>query len=239
MEGMSSWVWVVAPLAVAAFGVILLLAGVGNVFRGRPATGVQGVLGGGLLSALGLAASLLGLNLQTYSRLTYERPVAEVRVAAVNPAEKRYLITIRRLDGSERTQTCALQGDEWQVSGRVQKWRPWANVLGLNLTYDLEQASNKYISAAEANGKPITACDLADQGPLVNKYVPKGFVSLLLSIAQAEDRRFGSAVYMPLADGAAYNVIATQMAFNAEPANAIAELANNQRDNPASTGAPY
>ena len=83
-----------------------------------------------------------------------------MRVAATNPAEKRYTITIRRLDGAERMQTCQLQGDEWQVSGRVQKWRPWANVLGLNLTYDLEQASNKYISTSRES-----RCAIFDAAP--------------------------------------------------------------------------
>ena len=37
---------------------------------------------------------------------------------------------------------CAAQvrfcGDEWLIGGRVQKWKPWANVLGLDATYTLD-----------------------------------------------------------------------------------------------------
>jgi hypothetical protein len=51
----------------------------------------------------------------------------------------------------------------------------------------------------------------------------------LASISLAEDRRFGSANYMPLADGAAYRVVITQAGFNAEPANAAARDALNAR----------
>jgi hypothetical protein len=42
-----------------------------------------------------------------------------------------------------------------------------------------------------------------------------------------EDRRFGSANYMPLADGAQYRIVITQYGFNAEPANAVAKAAND------------
>jgi len=45
-----------------------------------------------------------------------------------------------------------------------------------------------------------------------------------------EDRFFGSASFMPQADGAKYKVIATQFGFNAEPANDAATKANNARD---------
>jgi hypothetical protein len=48
--------------------------------------------------------------------------------------------------------------------------------------------------------------------------------------AQAEDRRFGSASYMPLAHGALYEVIMTQSGLNAQPANDAARAANAARN---------
>lgn len=224
-----NWIWWAAPVAVAVIGGLWLLTGLGGLIGGKPVSGARGLFGGAAVLGVGLAASLVGLNLQTYSRLTYERPVAKVEVAALNPAEKRYNVKITRLDGTDRVYPCDLQGDEWILGGRVQKWQPWANVLGLDATYDLDQVANKYFSALEANGKPITACDLAGAAPEANKYVPEGILAWLMGLIQVEDRAFGSANYMPLADGAEYQVVMTQSGFNAEPVNNIARNAYNAR----------
>ncbi|HWA21164.1 MAG TPA: hypothetical protein VG735_02085 [Caulobacterales bacterium] len=220
-----TWIWWAVPAIVAILGALLFISGLGKFFDGRPFSGSQGLVGGLAFLGLGLAGSLLGLNIQTYSRLTYERPVASVAVKAADPANKLYNVTVTRLDGASQEKACQVQGDEWIMGARVQKWQPWANVLGLDATYDLDQMANKYYNAAEANGKPITACDLTLGKPEVNQYVPQGLTAWLLSLVQVEDRRFGSANYMPLADGATYNVVMTQSGLNSEPANETARKA--------------
>jgi hypothetical protein len=224
-----NWLWWALPVLVAALGALWLFAGIGGLIGGKPFSGARGVLGGAGVLAAGLAASLIGLNIQTYSRLTYERPVATVKVSAVNPALKLYKVDVERTDGAHVTQTCQLQGDEWILGARVQKWQPWANILGLDATYDLDQMANKYVSVTEANGKPITACDMAGPKPDVNKYAPTGAVAWLMKLVQVEDRKFGSANYMPLADGAEYKVVMTQSGLNSEPSNPVAQAANNAR----------
>jgi hypothetical protein len=86
-----------------------------------------------------------------------------------------------------------------------------------------------YFSAARANGKPITACDIADVAPRIDQYVPQGWLDWLAARSFVVDRRFGSANYMPLADGAVYRVVITQSGFNAEPVNQAARAANEAR----------
>ena len=222
-------IWFVVPLVVAGLGFLFFLAGAGHLLHGRAARGGLGLGGGGAITIAGLAAGLLGLNLQSYSRLTYEAPVAEISIHAQKPAEKLYAVAVHRLDGTNRTTTCSLQGDEWLLSGRVQKWKAWANELGLNATYTLDQLSNKYFSAREANGKPITACDIVGPPPKINQYLPESWVKWLMDHAPVQDRDFGSANYMPLADGAVYKVVITQTGFNAEPVNDAATKANDAR----------
>jgi hypothetical protein len=222
-------IWFVVPLVVAGLGFLFFLAGAGHLFHGRAARAGLGLGGGGAITIGGLAAGLLGLNLQSYSRLTYEAPVAEISIHAQNPAEKLYTVAVHRLDGTDRTTTCNLRGDEWLLGGRVQKWQAWANELGLNATYTLDQISNMYYSAREASGKPITACDINGPAPEVNQYLPESWVKWLMDHALVQDRHFGSANYMPLADGAVYKVVITQMGFNAEPVNDAATKANNAR----------
>lgn len=221
-----AWYWVIAPLAVAVLAAILLVRALAHVARGRFHRGSLQAGSGAVLGLLALCLGLVVLNTQSYARLTHERPVAEVTVAALHPALQTYRVTVRRLDGVAATTACTVQGDEWLMSAAVQKWRPWITILGLDSTYTLDQIANKYFSALRGNGRTITACDLT--GPHRDAVAP-GLTAWLMAHALAEQRRFGSAVYMPLTDGAIYRVIMTQSGLNAEAVNPIAESAASRR----------
>jgi|HubBroStandDraft_5_1064220.scaffolds.fasta_scaffold38975_2 hypothetical protein len=223
------WYWIVVPLAAAALGVFVLLRGFGHVFGGRPARGAGHLMVGSPLALLGLGVALVALNTQSFARLTHENDVADVSVKRLDASKNTYRVTIQRLDGPQQTLTCDLQGDEWEMAARVQKWKPWANVLGLDTTYTLDQVSNKYYDASRGNGRPITACDLRGPAPAVDQYVPNSWLNWIVGQSYTEQRRFGSAAYMPLTDGAAYKVVMTQSGLNAEPANDIAKGANAAR----------
>lgn len=222
-------VWMVVPALVAVVGAWLFFRGLGHVGSGRPAKGTAHVAIGAPLTVVGLALGLLGFNSMTFERLTHEGAVADVRVKSLDAAKNLYQVSITRLDGPKLTQACTLQGDEWDMSARVQKWKPWANVMGLDTTYTLDQVSNRYFNAQRGNGRPITACDLKGPPPQVNQYVPKSWLFWLVDHAYTEDRRFGSATYMPLTDGATYRVVITQSGLNAFPTNGTAQKANAAR----------
>ena len=220
------WYWLIAPLAAAGLGLLVVLRGIGHVFGGEAARGSLRLVIGTPLALVGMAGSLLGLNAQSYSRLTYEAPVADISVRLADAASSLYDVTVIRLDDGQPAQICRLQGDEWEIGARTQKWKPWANLLGLDTTYTLDQLTNRYLSAERGNGKAITACDLKGPPPEINQYVPKSWLFWIFEHSFVEDRRFGSAAYMPLADGARYHVVMTQSGLNAEPSNDAAKAAN-------------
>ena len=218
------WYWVVAPLAAAVLAVVLLLRAVFHVARGRFVHGGVHASSAVILALAAVCIGLLVINTQSYVRLTAERPVAEVTVAALHPAVQTFRVSVRRLDGAGRTSDCDIQGDEWVMSAAVQTWKPWVNILGLDATYDLDQLANKYFSAQRGNGRIITACDLKGPAPAADAFAP-GLAGWLMARAQASQRRFGSAVYMPLTDGAIYRVIMTRGGLSAEAVNPIAGAA--------------
>jgi hypothetical protein len=223
------WYWLLLPAAVAVFGILVLFRGFGHLFSGEPGSGLWRLAIGTPVAVIGLAFALLGVNMQSFARLSYEAPVADVAVKALDRGQSLYQVTVNRLDGPRQTLICKLQGDEWEMGARVQKWKPWANALGLDATYTLDQIGNKYFDAVRANGKPITACDLKGPPPAVDEYVPHSWLFWLVDHSYTEDRRFGSAAYMPLADGALYRVTMTQSGLNAEPSNDAARAANAAR----------
>jgi hypothetical protein len=224
-----SWYWAAVPLVVAALGALILFRGLGHFFGGRGGRAATHFVVGTPLAVAGLALGLVALNAQSFARLSHENDVANVAVKAIDPEHGRYRITIQRLDIPNMVQVCDIEGDEWEMSARVQKWKPWANVLGLDTTYTLDQIANMYFNAERANGRPITACDLRGPPPAVNDYVPRSWLFWLIDQSYAEQRRFGSAAYMPNADGAVYKVTMTQSGLNAEPVNAAAATANAAR----------
>jgi len=228
MGSSMGWAWIAAPLAALASGLFLIFRGVRSMGRGRVMAGGRGVATGLTTAAAACIAALVALNTQSYSRLTWDKPVAEILVKQTDASQKLYDVTLVRTHGAGETH-CLLQGDEWILGGRVQKWRPWANTLGLNATYELDQMANKYSDAREADGKPITACDVSRPPNQILARAPAELQAWLSSISLAQDRRFGSANYMPLVDGAAYRVVITQSGFNAEAANDVARRAVRAR----------
>src|SRR5262249_49140791 len=79
------WWWWIIPGFVGVVGLALLLSGLGWLFRGRPFKGGRGVAGGAVFLGIGAIVGLLGLNIQTYNRLTYEEPVAFIELHKKGP----------------------------------------------------------------------------------------------------------------------------------------------------------
>ena len=168
---MGSAGWVI-PAIVTGLGVAVLVSALSHFVAGRIGHGARHSVFGLILAGVGGAGLLLGLNTVMYARLTHEGPVAEISVKALDPAQNKYTVYVKRLDSDIPVQNCVIQGDEWLIAGQVQKWKPWANVLGLDATYSLDQIVNKYFTAARGNGKLITACDLTEPPPAANNMCP-------------------------------------------------------------------
>ncbi|MFI5314598.1 MAG: hypothetical protein ACHQ6T_02775 [Myxococcota bacterium] len=168
----------------------------------------------GMLVAVAIAggalAVLVATNLRTYARLTYEQPVAEISFHERGP--QRYLATVTRSD-DHQVQTFELAGDEWQVDARVLKWHGLANLLGLDTRYRLERVSGRYRDIEQERSAPRSVFALGER-PAID----------LWSFAQTHphwipfvDGFYGSATYLPMAEGARYQVSLSQSGLLARP----------------------
>ncbi len=216
------WWWWIVPAAVGVIGLALLIGGLGWTFRGRGFKGGRGVVSGLVFLAIAGGIGLLGLNIQTYHRLTYERPVAEISLRQIGP--QHFEATLTEPDGAVRP--FELRGDEWRIEARVLKWEPWANVLGLDSQYRLERLSGRYAQVEEERTAPRSVYGIgAVAEPAANA------VDLWAISQRAEqyfpvvDTLYGSAAYMPMANGATYEVSITQSGLIARPTNEAAQAA--------------
>ena len=226
------WWWWIAPAVVGVLGLVLLLKGLAALFRGRF---VGGLLGGGLgaaLMATATVAALLALDVQTYARLTYERPVATVQIRQLGPQyfEATVIQAGRGEDAPSATNLYPLHGDEWRIEAQVLKWKPWANVLGLDAQYRLDRLSGRYrLIEQEINAeRSVHPLSGGDAGPA---WLPWRLDAWELArrnrrYVDAVDTLYGGAAYMPMADGARYEVWITQSGLIARPANEAARAAS-------------
>ena len=164
-----------------------------------------------------VAIGLLGINLLTYHRLTHEQPALEAQFKRAGDARYAALLTYP----SGETQELALNGDEWQVDARVLKWKPFADLLGFDTAYRLERISGRYSDIAREREQQRTVYALnppnsVDAWTLLRnwrRYIPWA------------DALYGSAVYVPMSDGARYQVVVSQSGLVARPLNEPARQA--------------
>jgi hypothetical protein len=226
------WWWWIAPAVVGLIGVVLLIQGLTALFRGRLFSGfLVGAGGAGFLAAAAIVA-LIALDVQTYGRLTYERPVATIETRQLGPQyfEATVMQPAHGEDAPGVSNLYPLHGDEWRIEAQVLKWKPWANVLGLDTQYRLDRLSGRYQSVeqevnATRSVHPLTG---GDAGPewLPWRISAWNTARKYRRYVDAVDTLYGGGAYMPMADGARYEVWLTQSGLVARPANEAARTAS-------------
>src|SRR4051812_29927228 len=205
-------------IVIAIFGLLLLALACQRLLRARfLAAGGSAIAGIVLLSAAAIAF-LITSNLHTYARLTHEEPVAEIVFEARGP--QRFNATLTQVPSGEM-QTFILTGDEWQLDARVLKWRGWANLLGLDAQYRLERVSGRYREIDQERKDERTVYALSEN-PGIDMFTASIDHKRWLPFVDAV---YGSAVYLPMADGARYEVAITQSGLLARPVNDVAKTA--------------
>jgi hypothetical protein len=205
-------------IVLLVFGLILAAIGVRNLFRARFWTAGSSLVGGAVFLGAGVALLSIAANLHTYARLTYEAPVAELLFESRGP--QRYQATLSRLPVAER-QVFMVNGDEWQLDARVLKWQGWANVIGLDAQYRLERISGRYRDIEQERNGARSVYALSENPGWDLWNWTNDHPGRLPFV----DAVYGSATYLPMADGARYRVTISQTGLLARPMNAAAEAA--------------
>jgi len=149
---------------------------------------------------LALLGAFAGSALLGYRRLTTETTIATLDTRKLD--EQRYAVRIEYPDGSRRN--VDLAGDQWQLDARVIKWQPRAVMLGAPALYRLDRISGRYTAAAQERERVRSVVALGEENPFdldlldIKRRFPQwlGWV----------DADYGSAAYLPLLDGARYQV---------------------------------
>jgi len=208
-------------VGIALLGVLLaipfLLASVRRLRRLRLVGGTLYLLSGAVVLLLVSVAGLVAANLFTYARLTHEQEAA--RITSRQLGQRHFAVSLQAQDAPPRH--FEVRGDEWQIDARVLKWRAMGNLLGLDTLYRLERLSGRYGDGASERAAPRTVHDLADEPGLdlwaltrrYQRYVPLA------------DALYGSAAFVPMAEGAEYVVTVSSSGLVVRPGNEAARKA--------------
>ena len=198
-------------------GVPLLVAALRRLRRLRLVGGTLYLLSAGTVILLVAVAGLVAANLFTYARLTHEQEAA--RITSRQLGERHFAVSLQARNAPPRH--FQVRGDEWQVDARVLKWRPMGNLVGLDTLYRLERLSGRYGDVTSERASQRTVYDLAEDPGLdlwtltrrYQRYVPLA------------DALYGSAAFVPMAEGAEYVVSVSASGLVVRPGNEAARKA--------------
>jgi hypothetical protein len=204
-----------APIILCALVGILCLFAAGRRIRRRRVFG--GVLIGAsalVLILLSAVAALIAANLLTYQRLSFEQPAGELQLTRTGDREFNAVLTYP----SGEHANFALRGDEWQIDARVLKWHAFANLVGFDSAYRLDRIGGRYTRLEDERSQPRSVYSLnqperIDLWDLVHRY--HSWVPWM-------DALYGSATFLPMADGALYEIKMSQSGLVARPLNQAA-----------------
>ncbi|MGH8399565.1 MAG: cation/multidrug efflux pump [Gammaproteobacteria bacterium] len=211
---LTAWIVCVVLLVLGIFGLGLLLGGFRRMFRLRLISGSGRILSGlVLLFAIAFVAAML-LDLRTYLALTAEQPVATIQFSKLGPQH----FHARLSDAAGGVTETDLRGDQWQLDARVIAWKGYATVLGLHSLYRLDRLSGRYANIGQEVHDPHSAVELnssagLDAWSLLHRH--PGWMPWM-------DASYGSGVFLPMADGAEYQVTLSSTGLMARPVNVAA-----------------
>jgi len=204
-----------ALIAVCAlFGVLFFIAAVRRLRRRRVLGGMAHGSAALIFFLAAACAVLIGTNLRSYQRLTYERPAGELQFT--KQGDRSFEAQLSYPDGERAS--FPLRGDEWQVDARVLKWHAFANLVGFDAAYRLERISGRYTHIEDERSQPRTVYDLHAAG----RIDPWELVHRYRSWIPWMDALYGSATFLPMADGALYEIKVSQSGLIARPLNQAA-----------------
>ena len=222
---MTQWLAALDPglmiVGIALAGVALsfpfFVASIRRMRRLKLIRGTLYLLVGGVVVLLGVAAGLVATNLVTYARLTHEQEAA--RVTTRQLGERQFAVSVQ--PPGRPPQHFQVRGDEWQIDARVLKWRALGTVLGFDTVYRLERLSGRYGDVQSERTAPRTVYELAAD-PGVDFWSVARRYPRYLPFA---DALYGSAAYVPMAEGAEYVVAVSASGLVVRPANDAARQA--------------
>lgn len=166
---------------------------------------------------IGVAAvvAVMAFDLYSYKQVLQEQPVATINFDKIE--EQHYFAVLSDKNGRE--QRVELRGDQWQLDARIVKWKGYLAGFGLKPAYRLERLSGRYYDIEQETTEKRTAHSVhpslygVDVWQIINDH-PEWLPVV--------DAVYGSATYLPMKDGAIFEISLSNTGLVARPVNQVA-----------------
>lgn len=166
---------------------------------------------------IGVAAviAVMAFDLYSYKQVLQEQPVATINFDKIE--EQHYFAVLSDKNGRE--QRVELRGDQWQLDARIVKWKGYLAGFGLKPAYRLERLSGRYYDIEQETTEKRTAHSVhpslygVDVWQIINDH-PEWLPVV--------DAIYGSATYLPMKDGALFEISLSNTGLVARPVNQVA-----------------
>lgn len=152
-----------------------------------------------------ISISLIGTNVLTYHRLTHETPIASLQVERLN--KQSYQLELLLFENCSK-KVYELKGDEWQMDARIIKWHGWANLLGLDASFQLDRISGRYQNIDQQRMNLPTVFALENKADYDLWALKKEYQWLPWL-----DAKYGQSVFLTMKNNQSYQLYMTQTAI--------------------------
>ncbi len=198
-----------ATIVLVALGAVLVIAGLLCFVRPRwlvgwlAGTAVFGVI------LVGLYTLTVALNLAGYQSAGGLRTVATI--ATQRQSDQVWRVTVQSENGLSTART--VQGDQWQIDVRILRFSGPIRWLGIDPGFRLEQLSGRYTSLEQERSAPKTIIGLSE--PI---WPDLWLLDQQFNLPFVEGVH-GTATFMPMRDGAIFDVKLLSSGLIAVPVN--------------------
>jgi hypothetical protein len=177
----------------------------------------RGIFGLTLLAA-GALVALTAYDVYSYKQVLQEQAVATINFDKIE--EQHYFAVLSDKDGKE--QRVEIRGDQWQLDARIVKWKGYLSTFGIKPAFRLERLSGRYYDIEQETTAKRTAYTVHDSLYGVDLW---RLLHSNPSWAPVIDAVYGSATYLPMKDGALFEISLSNTGLVARPINEVAREA--------------
>jgi len=152
------------------------------------------------------------LDVHSYKQLLAEVPIATISI--YERGDQYYDLPL--VDDNRIEQRFEIHGDQWQLDARLLTWVGPLAAAGQKPLYRLDRLSGRYVSLEQARNGEQSVFAL-EQSQFVDLWQIFNRFNAWIDVS------YGSAVYMPMENGAVFSVYLTAKGMNVRPINSIAK----------------
>lgn len=173
------------------------------------------------LSFLALSALFVVclFDVLSYDSLLVDKSVATLSLNKIG--EQKYEATFARVEDG-KDEKFEINGDQWQIDARIFRWGDALALVGVKPSYRLDRLAGRYFSLEKERLSDRTVYELGPANTWLDTWK---WVNDNKSWVPGIEATYGSAIYLPMADGALFEILLSNKGLTARPLNTIAKKA--------------